>query len=349
MKEVNNRSVWADNMRMIATIAVIIVHVATPAVFTQFKPQTNANNIVWWVGNVYGSVFRFCVPVFVMLTGALLLPYQLTLGEFLKKRLNRILLPFLFWTIVYILFNLGLKIRNEGSASTLANILPWIINQLMNGAAPHLWYVYMIVGLYLFIPIVQPFISNATNKTIVFYLVIWLLALLINQLQVTTAFDLRYFTGYLGYLILGYFLAHRVNITLPTLYAAVFLLLSGCMITIAGTYTGTHSKGVFVHRYYEYLTVNVLFTSVGVFVLIKKLLSGNYPALAPFREFISRYGYGIYLSHLLVISLLAHFNINYSLVTPVAGILLTTFICLACSSALVYIINKLPYGKYISG
>lgn len=351
MKEANTRSVWVDDLRVVATIAVIVVHVATPAVFTKYNPHS-VTNTEWWIGNIYDSVSRFCVPVFVMLTGALLLPQKITLRNFFKKRLNRILLPFLFWSLVYIAFNLALKVRDEGFDQTLHNIGPWLLLQATQGAAPHLWYIYMIIGLYLFIPVIQPFVIAAGNNAILYFLSIWLVTIIFHQqkfILISSPFDLGYFSGYIGYLVLGYFIAERVTISASIFKGAILLFVIGSIITITGTYLTTRNQGAFSHAFYEYLTLNVLLGATGIFVVIKhKSKNGNGP-INSVRVLISKYGYGIYLSHLLVISILAHFYIDYSLITPGAGILLTTLICLVISTALVYVINKLPYGKYISG
>jgi surface polysaccharide O-acyltransferase-like enzyme len=352
LKETNTRSVWIDNIRIIATIAVIMVHVATPAVFTKYNPN-NSDNTVWWIGNIYDSLCRFCVPVFVMLTGALLLPQSISLSNFIKKRLNRIILPFIFWSLIYIAFNLALKFRDEGAHVAMQHIIPWVISQFAQGAAPHLWYVYMIIGLYLFIPIIQPWIATASSKAILYFLGIWFVTMLFHQqtfVAVNSPLDLRYFTGYAGYLVLGYFISERLVVSKAIFYRAILLFVTGVAFTIAGTYIYTHNQGAFSHAFYEYLTFNVLFAATGLFIIIKnkQIVSGS-NALSKVRTFVSRYGYGIYLSHLLVISILSHFTIDYSLITPLIGIPLTTSICLLISAAMVYIINKLPYGKYISG
>ena len=352
MKDANTRTVWIDNARVVATLAVIIVHMATPAVFTGFDPH-NATNTDWWIGNVYDSVCRFCVPVFVMLTGALLLPHNVGLGNFLKKRFSRILLPFLFWSLVYIAFNLALHVRDNGAQATFGHIGEWLFLQVTGGAAPHLWYVYMILGLYLFIPIIQPWVATASNKALLYFLGIWFVTVLYHQQKtvvVDSPFDLSYFGGYIGYLILGYFIAERLIIMHAMLYSAIIMFITGVGFTIAGTYMSTIAKGSFSHAFYEYLTFNVVLAAIGVFVIFKGLPAfKNSTTANTVRNFISRYGYGIYLSHLLVLSLLAHFGINHNLITPIVGIPLSALICLAISAALVYLINKLPYGRYISG
>ncbi len=347
MKHVDNRSVWIDDIRVVATLAVIVIHVATQSVFTQY----NLNNSAWWVGNVYDSFCRFCVPVFVMISGALLLPQGMSLGQFLQKRLNRILLPFLFWSVIYIMFDLLLKVKDQHGASPDPG--GWLFRHLAEGAAPHLWYVYMLAGLYLFIPIIQPWVANASDKAILFFLLIWFLTVIFSQqdvVKVNSPLDVRYFSGYVGYLILGYFIAHRAVVRLSVMWGAALLFLTGAVVTTWGTYISTARKGAISHEYYEYLTVNVVLASVGIFILFKAIgTRGVSTEPGPVSKFIGRYGYGIYLSHLLVLSILAHFGINYSLITPAIGIPLTSVICLLISAAIVFIINKLPYGRYISG
>src|ERR1700743_565095 len=158
-KKVSIRSDWVDSLRAIAVIAVIGVHVVAPALSAKTNLQ-NTSTTGWWIANVYDSLFRFCVPIFVMITGALLLPQDIGLKAFLKKRLNRILLPFIFWSLIYMAFNMALKIRDEGYSNAIVYFGSWVSTQIIQGPSIHLWYVYMIIGLYLFIPILQPWIKT---------------------------------------------------------------------------------------------------------------------------------------------------------------------------------------------
>jgi surface polysaccharide O-acyltransferase-like enzyme len=351
MTDTGSRTIWIDNIRLIATIAVIAVHVATPPVFTLYDPHS-ATNMVWWIGNVYDSFFRICVPLFVMITGSLLLPQQIGFCDFLKKRLSRILLPFLFWAAVYIAYNLAITIRDSGM-QVFSYFFHWLLPQIVKGPAPHLWYIYMIIGIYLFIPIIKPWVTTASNKAILFFLGIWVVTIIAGQQKLVgteTPLDMRYFSGYIGYLILGYFLSERLVITLKIRNIAVLLLVIGYVTTLLGTYYITKSHGSFVHSFYEYLTVNVLLSSAGAFIVIKNTPAKNSdPIFYQLRQLISRYGYGIYLGHLLILNIMAFFKINYSLITPILGIPLCTLICLAITCIMVFAINKLPFGKYISG
>jgi len=352
MQDRKIQSLWIDNIKALALVGVIFVHVAGVATATEYNPASSTNS-TWWIANIYDSFFRICVPLFVMITGTLLLPQkQIPLNQFLKKRLNRILWPFIFWTFIYIAFKIALGTREQESVRFSISG-SWLIAQLLNGAWPHLWYVYMIISLYLFIPIIKPWLQSASNKAILYFLVIWLITIILNQQKVyrlDTLFDFRYFSGYMGYLILGYYLSERLTVNVQLRKAAVIAILIGYVITLEGTFLTTKISGEFSHEFYEYLTVNVLLMSVGVFILLKNC---EFPTanktINALRKIVSRYGFGIYLGHGLVLSILIHFKIYHNLINPWLGIPVTSFLCLLITTLLIYLLDKLPFGKYISG
>ena len=105
-----NTIVWIDNLRILATISVIFLHVSSPLLYN-FEGKEDLN---WWTGNIYDGTVRFCVPVFVMLTGSLMLSKDYDLNDFLKIKLMRIIIPFLFWSVIYILYGLVSKFLIEG-------------------------------------------------------------------------------------------------------------------------------------------------------------------------------------------------------------------------------------------
>jgi surface polysaccharide O-acyltransferase-like enzyme len=168
-----NNIVWIDNLRVLATISVVFLHVSCPLLY---KFESNPD---WWCGNIYDSTVRFCVPIFVMITGALLLPKQYDLTHFLKSKVIRILFPFLFWSFVYLLFNLFVK-KTRGENLTLIDTINYVIISIKKGTSYHLWYVYMIIGVYLFIPIISKCIKICSEKEILYFLIIWGVTIILN-------------------------------------------------------------------------------------------------------------------------------------------------------------------------
>lgn len=343
-----NRIVWTNNLRVLATISVIFLHVSGQ-ILIQYG---TVSNFVWWIGNLYDGSVRFCVPVFVMLTGALLLPKTYKLSEFLRKRFLRIILPFLFWSFVYILFALNTKLLQNHNITTL-EIITWALDLLKSGSSTHLWYIYMIIGIYLFIPILSKWIQNSDEKLILYFLIIWLIDMILSQPifeNFNTDIDLSYFSDFIGYLVLGYYLSIKTfKYSKKTInIAAILLIFTGIIITILGTYFLSCNDGKFNQYFYGYLTTNTLIVSIGIFVIFKNWDSTN-PKLLNIVDFISKYSYGIYLVHVLVLLYLSKIGIDYSLMNPIFSIPITSFLCLMFSILIIYVLNKMPYGKYISG
>ncbi|WP_166922902.1 acyltransferase [Flavobacterium poyangense] len=339
---------WTINLRVLATISVIFVHVACDILYK----YGNVSSFVWWTGNVYDGLVRFCVPIFLMLTGALMLNKKYELNDFLKKKFSRIILPFLFWSFFYVLVALGNEffVRSEMPLLESGKLA---FDLIRKGSSFHLWYIYMIIGIYLFIPILNKWIQHASEKEIQYFIAVWFFVLFIDQ-PVFSEFrlfvDLTYFTGFLGYLVLGYYLsvkAFKYDVKRLKLIS-VMLFLLGVSITIFGTYYLSEVENCFNEYFYGYLTLNVLIVSVGIFAFFKNLKISN-PILNQVINFINKYSYGIYLVHILVLRFLVYLGIDYDFINPVLAIPLTTFLCLFISALVIYGVNKLPYGTYISG
>lgn len=346
--QTGNKMSWTTNLRVVATISVILIHV-TAEILYQYGCISNS---IWWTGNVYDSIVRFCVPVFVMLTGVLMLSRTYELSDFLRKRFSRIILPFLFWSLIYAAFSLNDKIA-AGHEMSVLQIIKKVIYLLLNGSSYHLWYIYMIIGIYLFVPILSKWVQNATEKEILYFLTIWGCSLLLSQpmlSQYEVNINLTYFSGFIGYVVLGYYLSvksfacskRRLNII------AVLLMVAGVGITIIGTYYLSNRNNNFNEYFYNYNTVNVLMVSIGIFLFFKNLEVSN-AIVVKATNFIGQYSYGIYLVHVLVLRFMGEMKIDYDFINPILAIPLATLICLLISTLVIYFVNKLPYGKYISG
>ena len=133
---------WINSLRVLATFSVIVLHVAADILY-QYGSISNSD---WWTGNIFDSSVRFCVPIFLMISGTLIFSktYEST-GEYLRKRVLRILFPFLFWSIIYIAVGLLVKF-NSGEYLSFKEALKYVFVKLRDGASFHLWYIYMITN-----------------------------------------------------------------------------------------------------------------------------------------------------------------------------------------------------------
>ena len=234
MTEKTTRIVWADVLRLIAIFMVISIHCADPF---NVSPEARSNPEYNLWGSIYGAFLRPCVPLFVMLTGLLLLPIKQGIGQFYHKRLLRVVVPFAIWSLLYNIFPwvtgvLGLDSSvlsvmfpyagenpSQTIESCLHNILMIPFN--FNTYTVPLWYIYMLIGLYLYMPFFSAWVKQASEKQKKIFLSIWFVSLFLPYCQEyitayiggTCAWNdfgiLYYFSGFSGYLLLGHYLKDK--------------------------------------------------------------------------------------------------------------------------------------------
>ncbi|MFC0514665.1 acyltransferase [Mucilaginibacter angelicae] len=337
---------WVNNLRLIAMFAVVVLHTASPLLFRVKDASIND----WLAADAYNAVVRFCVPVFVMITGALLLQREYELSDFLKRRLGRLIPPFIFWSLIYI----GYKLY-DGELELSDNIWPnikLVLQQLQTGSYYHLWYVYLLIGLYLIIPVISKFVRNATEKELLYFLGIWFLTMILGRPYLTVfdpGIDLHNFTGYIGYLVLGYYLAYKPFTfkNMASVAALVFIL---CALLIAsGTYfllLKTRNLSTF---FYEPISPFILILSASAFLMARFIKINLNPVVNNVISNIGKYTLGLYLSHALILNLLELGGITYTIFNPVFSIPLIAFLCFSLSYLMIYVMNKLPLLKYVTG
>lgn len=339
---------WINNIRLVALYAVIILHV-TSLLLMQYGKVPMSD---WLVADFFNAIVRFAVPVFVMVTGALLLHREYEIGSFLKKRLVRVVIPFIFWSLVYV----GYSWYNEDITFTddVWRNIAMVLHLLKTGSAYHLWYVYMLIGLYFFIPVIGKFVRNATEKEILYFLVVWFAVMLIGQPYLSRynpSVDMHYFAGFAGYLVLGHYLACKefdikyLQLWMILLFVAsvVAIALGSRMLAGSGDWPGT--------MFYEPVSPLIVLLSGSAFMAFKLSKAKLSPVVRRVRDFAGNFNYGIYLAHALILFLLDDLlGISYKFCTPIVSIPLTALICLVITLALVWVVNKIPFvGKWISG
>ncbi|WP_248723502.1 acyltransferase [Seonamhaeicola sp. ML3] len=323
-------------LRIISTISVIIIHVSGPLVvqygeISQFK---------WNVANVFDSFSRYSIPMFFMISGALLLNRDYNLKDFLKKRFIKILPAFLVWSLVY-------SIANRYFFNNEIFDLKKVFRDIFYGSEYHLWFVYVLLGLYLFTPILRPWIKNATSKNVLYVLGVWVVTLfaaipvLNNYLP---KIDLAYFSGFIGYFILGFYLT---NWNTKSRLMAVLAIVSGLSITVLGTYFMTIRNGGFYDFFYEYLSLNALMVSYGVFVSLNKIKPSNI-RVNRISNIVSQCCYGIFLMHPLVLKLFNLIGFNVYLMNPLLSIALVSVTCFLTCFIIVFGLRQLKIGYLIS-
>lgn len=320
---IQNRSIHYDLLRIIACIMVIIMH----------SPIPHAG----WYGPFLSGLSFFCAPsigLFIMISGALLLnkPDQVAFDTrtFLSKRFGKILWPTLFW------YSLGYLLRYCG---------------IRNAEYGVLWFMFTLSGLYLLTPILFRWVHVASKKEVEFCLILWGISLcypflkLFFKMNQGTSSWIYYFHGYVGYFVLGYYLAkYQVKRSFIVGSFVLFALIS-IAFPIFSLLLGLKVK---FYSLFWYLSLSVVLQCLVWWISIRKV----YHFFEPWRsaiEFLSRYSFGIYLVHILV---MRNFLWKISWIQSLSGylqIIVCVFLTFVISLIICWGISKLRVGKYIIG
>lgn len=374
----NQHIVWLDVVRFIAMFTVVCCHCTDPF---NFYPGTapNIGEIKLW-GAIYGSVLRPCVPLFVMITGALLLPVRGDTSTFYKKRIPRVFYPFLIWSVLYNLFPwitglLGLNPQiildffpyagEEVMQQSFSVSLEYILMIPFNFSilAVHMWYIYLLIGLYLYLPVFSAWVEKASERAKLMFLLAWGVTLLLpyyyqfvsNYLWGTcswNSFGMLYaFAGFNGYLLLGHYLKNLEWSLKKTLAIGIPMFAVGYAVTFLGFRHITalpEYTDEMLELFFTYCSLNVVMMTIPVFMLAKKV-KVNSERMKKALANLTVCGFGIYMIHYFFtgpsVVLMRAINMPIGLQIPVAAILAFTV-----SWGLVWLIYRAgKVAKYIVG
>ena len=374
----NQHIVWLDVVRFIAMFTVVCCHCTDPF---NFYPGTapNIGEIKLW-GAIYGSVLRPCVPLFVMITGALLLPVRSDASTFYKKRIPRVFYPFLIWSVLYNLFPwitglLGLNpqiildffpyagedVMQQSFSVSLEYILMIPFN--FSILAVHMWYIYLLIGLYLYLPVFSAWVEKASERAKLMFLLAWGVTLLLpyyyqfvsNYLWGTcswNSFGMLYaFAGFNGYLLLGHYLKNLEWSLKKTLAIGILMFAVGYAVTFLGFRHITalpEYTDEMLELFFTYCSLNVVMMTIPVFMLAKKV-KVNSERMKKALANLTVCGFGIYMIHYFFtgpsVVLMRAIDMPIGLQIPVAAIL-----AFAVSWGLVWLIYRAgKVAKYIVG
>ena len=323
----HNRIEYLDYLRVIATAAVVLLHISI-----QGWGEVDVQSGQWMIYNVWNGLVRWCVPVFVMISGALFLnpKKKVTVYRLWTRNIPRILSAFLFWSVLYALYHLITRSGWTGHTFLMA---------VLTGNY-HMWFLFLIIGLYLVTPLLRKI--SADRGMLNYFLV---LALFFGFLIPTLRHQVIPFSvsltesdtisallkdydsmrlylplGYTGYFALGYYLYKR-NLTPGERIVIYVLGALGFLMTISGTAVLSRNLGKANSSWYEYVSVNVLLESMAVFVLVR--YSSRYwkEKVCTLLQGMADKTFGIYLIHLLLVEFLADvIGLKSTLFTPVLSV-----------------------------
>ena len=337
---------------------VLLLHAANEY-YTTILLSPLESGFYWWTSTVFKSLTLPCVPLFVMLSGALLLqPSKLneSIRFFFKKRFNRLGVAFIFWSFIYLVWAFFVS----GTPVTFFNFIEGSLFSLFSGSYYHFWFVYLIVGLYLLTPILRAVVQCDSQKILKYLVTLWFIGVaLVPILQLVSGYALNeglfVMGGTIGYFVLGIYL-QRVNVRSSILYGLFF---TSVIFTIVSTWLMRFHFYSIGQNYFffDYLSVNVILASVTLFMILCKFPPdwpcGKHPIICRITHAISKNTLPIYLGHLIVMETLQRgylgFQLSLTTINPIIGVPIITGATLFITLGIILVLKKIPVLKTLIG
>lgn len=281
-------------------LAVVYLHVAAPAL-RQFDAMQ-----VWHFSNVFTALCTIAVPIFFMMSGALLLSDAKTTDIFylFRYRLPHILVPFILWSLLNVAYMS--KIEHVQTAKQA------VFSILSQPVVIPYWYLYALIPLYLLSPILKKLVDTLTSKQLLYILLLWgVTSVLLPTVQrllpphvasylvMHESYNLKLDGGYIGYFFLGYVLDQmKTRYENRVLVAVIGMDL--LLITTATWYVSV-GTGKYSEQFKSYLSLYCVILAAAVFLLVKNLCAER-NTQSRFLLQLSGVSYCIYLVHVKIIT-----------------------------------------------
>ena len=331
-----------DVVRAIAIIAVLVCHTSI-----EIERMSEYQRLFFF------AIGKFGVPFFFLISGYLNIREKNNSIDFLRKRANRILIPFLLWVVLYGMYNYF----NGGKFGG---------DLLLCSPSAHLWYIYALMGLYLITPVLSSFFSNCSRGMFQFYLLCSAVpffvdyynlkfeATLINEHSIIYIFN--HLAGYLFYYLLGAYCWRFKDCWLVNGYCKKFILrtLGLFALFLMILYVGNKYFGFTPYQLTRYATPGVLVYAVACWHLLYNLKVRSRIGKKMVEE-VSTTSFGVYLVHMFIVFAIIPVFIDiirrHNLIgLPVFCInCVAPFVYFSLSYIIVKLMMKIPYSKYIIG
>lgn len=339
-----------DLLRIVAMIGVVLIHVNG---FYLYSVDVNSKRFI--ILNAFTSLVRFSAPAFIMISGAFFLnpKKELTTKKIYHKYISRALIALLATNLIYILYFYFIVNGYRGFG--------WIklfLVRTINGdpSAEQLWYLYAAIWLYMLTPILRKITANSSKKEIEYFLLIgFIFTVFFPTLTTFSSFQNLKFVNfvhsmgvdlkinYILYFFAGYYIDTywKKKMKKYNKYAYVLYVLSILYTIVVGTYISINNRTATLSNVYYYFSVNVFMSTIAIFIIFKSLkINEDNHKLVSVINYLSSRSFGVYLIHVLLISIFYKYvpNINEVVLVP-----LFTLFVVFLSLILTEILGLIPF------
>ena len=343
----SKRIIYLDILRVIAILCVVLLHVTGHLGEMMHYNTTSIHSFNGFFELFMNNFTRIGVDLFLLLSGALLLGNEWNIKEFLQKRLLRITKPFIFWSLIFTLmiviasyFITNINFINHFGVHDIVKLF---INTLLwkaPGSAVY-WFFWMMVGVYLTMPIFNKWVNNSNLSEVEYFLIFWIIETIFEYTLMTHCpIKLTYFTSPMGFVLLGYYLRHTKRRMFNNSLIALLLIIIPPILMFIYSWGMINQDILFKFHRYSILPV---IESIGVFCFFKtnNFLNHISPILIKIITSISTCSYGMYLIHsqiILFVRKILHISFNFTInyiILFLAGFIFSWII--------IYLLSKIPF------
>lgn len=333
------RILYLDILRVLACILVLLTHSAMPT-------NDISQNKFYAFFSTLGAPSS---ELFLTISGATLLPIKKGFKDFYQKRFTKLLIPFFIWSTIYLIFY-----YLTGDKSFSVTIINFILLPLkpVHGV---FWFIYAICGLYLLAPFISKWIIQSSEKQIILFLSLWIITLCLPFLNylIPNFYELNgsyynmfnSFGGFIGYMVLGYFLKQYFTYNVPVI---INYLITFILFTIVYLFKNNNwNTSILLDNLSLFSAIAV----TNIIIYIKKISNSTFFINRSHQiAQISKYTFGIYLIHILVIrEFIWHFWSSSHRLAAYIEIPLICMLGFIISIIILKILSYLPFSKYIIG
>lgn len=348
-KCMKKRKLHYDILRILAAFSIVMLHSAAQHWYTLDIYSTE-----WMIANSYDAVFRFGVPLFVMISGALFLNPEsdLKISHLYKRNILRFIVLYMVWSCLYGLWGC----RTYDFVQT-----DWksYFRAMIQGSY-HLWFLPMIVGIYLIVPILRTWVHHADEKNLKYFVSLFLVLQIGREsLRAVTVTDelheildlvqVEMVCGYVGYFVWGYYLAYiRLSGRIKKWIYIAFV--PGILANVILSNGLTRHYGTPMVTIYDSYGIFTFLIVTGLFVFAQDFLEGKQfsnKSRAVIEE-VSADTLGIYVMHIGLLQILQSYGMDSMMLPNIVGIPLLSVICFLTCMFVAAILRRIPViGKYI--
>ena len=344
-RENKDRLIGLDLLKIVSAFMIAVIH-ASSGVFNNHE----LGSLVWKEGLVLNAVTRFAVPVFLMISGALLLGRKISLDKAIRKAIIAGIALFV-WSFAFILTKKILW--NDGNV--IHDTLMIFFNKRVSG---HLWYGYLLIWIYLFSPILNIMYESLSNKMRIYFIILGLLipsavdsviyyfSLDVQILQ--NSFFIYMNLGYISVLFIGRMIYENKE-KIPVILGGISSVI-GLVLTILLTEGISRRLGVSTHTFFSELEIGNVMYAFGIMLLGCKLSwKGDNTFIKKIIIKVSELAMGIYFSHALVMWLIGDTisfrGITFKIDNSVPECLLFVVIIFVTTIIMIAPLANIPYLK----